>query len=111
MVINLEILQLIIILPVKQILKSNFFAQKKDREVAIYWKSQFADEYNIVNREKKRIQDDFDKFKNENEKLFDRMYQLGEEIRQLHSEKNELILQITRKNISLADAESKFSIK
>ncbi|CAI2197743.1 11921_t:CDS:2, partial [Funneliformis geosporum] len=33
------------------------------------------------------------------------------EIRQLHSEKNELMLQITRKNISLADAESKFSIK
>ena len=39
------------------------------------------------------------------------MHQLGEEIRQLHSEKNELILQITRKDISLADAESKFSIK
>ncbi|CAI2201524.1 918_t:CDS:1, partial [Funneliformis geosporum] len=33
------------------------------------------------------------------------------EIRQLHSEKNELMLQITRKDISLADAESKFSIK
>ncbi|CAI2177298.1 16983_t:CDS:2, partial [Funneliformis geosporum] len=36
---------------------------------------------------------------------------LMNEIRQLHSEKNELMLQITRKNISLADAESKFSIK
>jgi len=39
------------------------------------------------------------------------VYQLGEEIRQLHFEKNELMLQITRKNISLADAKSKFSIK
>ena len=39
------------------------------------------------------------------------MHQLGEEIRQLHSKKNELILQITCKDISLADAESKFSIK
>jgi chromosome segregation ATPase len=39
------------------------------------------------------------------------VHQLGEEIRQLHSEKNELILQITHKDISLADAKSKFSIK
>src|SRR3954447_15939734 len=39
------------------------------------------------------------------------MYQLEEEIRQLHSEKNELMLQITRKDISLADAESRFTIK
>ena len=84
---------------------------KKDREVAIYWGSQFADNYDILDREKKRIQDDFDKSKNENEKLSDRVHQLGEEIRQLHSEKNELMLQITRKDISLADAESKFSIK
>src|SRR3954470_24412264 len=57
------------------------------------------------------MQDDLDKSKNENEKLSDRVHQLGEEIRQLHLEKNELMLQITRKNISLADAESKFSIK
>src|SRR4051794_20143911 len=84
---------------------------KKDHEIAIYWRNQFADEYDIVDREKKRIQDDFDKSKNENEKLSDRVHQLGEEIRQLHSEKNEFILQITRKDISLADAESKFSIK
>ena len=33
------------------------------------------------------------------------------EIRQLHSEINDLKLQITRKDISLADAKSKFSIK
>ena len=39
------------------------------------------------------------------------MHQLGEEIRQLHSEKNELMLQITRKDISLADVESRFTIK
>ena len=39
------------------------------------------------------------------------MHQLGEEIRQLHSEKNELMLQITRKDISLADTESRFTIK
>ena len=39
------------------------------------------------------------------------MHQLRKEIRQLHFEKNKLMLQITRKNISLADAESKFSIK
>ncbi len=51
------------------------------------------------------------KSKNENEKLSDWVHQLGEEIRQLHLDKNELILQITRKDISLADAESKFSIK
>ena len=57
------------------------------------------------------MQDDFNKSKNENEKFSNRMHQLGEEIRQLHSEKNELILQITRKDISLANAESKFSIK
>lgn len=92
-------------------LEEQLSCAKKDREVAIYWGSQFADEYDIVDREKKRIQNDFDKSKNENEKLSDRVHQLGEEIRQLHSEKNELILQITRKDISLADAESKFSIK
>jgi chromosome segregation ATPase len=92
-------------------LEEQLSCAKKDREVAIYWGSQFADEYDIVDREKKRIQDDFDKSKNENEKLSDRVHQLGEEIRQLHSEKNELILQITRKDISLANAESKFSIK
>jgi hypothetical protein len=57
------------------------------------------------------MQDDLDKSKNENEKLSDRVHQLGEEIRQLHLDKNELMLQITRKDISLADAESKFSIK
>ena len=34
-----------------------------------------------------------------------------DEIRQLNSEINDLKLQITRKDISLADAESKFSIK
>ena len=78
---------------------------------SIYWESQFADNYDVLDRENKRIQDDFDKSKNENEKLSDRVHQLGEEIRQLHSEKNELMLQITRKDISLADAESKFSIK
>ena len=39
------------------------------------------------------------------------MHQLGEEIRQLHSEKNELMLQITHKDISLADTKSKFFIK
>ncbi|RIA87298.1 hypothetical protein C1645_827966 [Glomus cerebriforme] len=60
---------------------------------------------------KKDCEDDFDKSKNKNEKFSNRVHQLGEEIRQLHSEKNELILQITRKDISLADAESKFSIK
>ena len=39
------------------------------------------------------------------------MHQFGEEIRQLHLEKNKLMLQITHKDIFLADAESKFSIK
>src|SRR5215217_2413150 len=92
-------------------LEEQLSCAKKDCEVVIYWEIQFADEYDIVDREKKRIQDDFDKSKNEKEKLSDRVHQLGEEIRQLHSEKNELILQITRKDISLADAESKFSIK
>ena len=79
--------------------------------MAIYWGSQFANSYDVLDRENKRMQNDFDKFKKENEKLSDRVHQLGEEIRQLHSEKNELMLQITRKDISLADAESKFSIK
>ncbi|PKY34366.1 hypothetical protein RhiirB3_454008 [Rhizophagus irregularis] len=65
----------------------------------------------IQNREKKRIQDDFDKSKNENKKLSDQMHQFGEKIRQLHSEKNELILQITHKDISLTDAKSRFTIK
>ena len=92
-------------------LEEQLSCAKKDREVAIYWGSQFADNYDVLDREKKHIQDDFDKSKNENEKLFDRVHQLGEEIRQLHLEKNELMLQITRKDISLADAESKFSIK
>jgi len=92
-------------------LEEQLSCAKKDREVAIYWGSQFADEYDIVDREKKRIQDDFDKSKNEKEKLSDRGHQLGEEIRQLHSEKNELILQITRKDISLVDTKSKFPIK
>ncbi|CAI2197930.1 12329_t:CDS:1, partial [Funneliformis geosporum] len=36
---------------------------------------------------------------------------LRDEIRQLHSEINDLKLQITRKDISLADAENKFTIK
>ncbi|RGB22519.1 hypothetical protein C1646_677774 [Rhizophagus diaphanus] len=40
-----------------------------------------------------------------------KVHQLGEEIRQLHSEKNELMLQITRKDIFLADTESRFNIK
>jgi hypothetical protein len=39
------------------------------------------------------------------------VHQPEKEIRQLHSEKNELILQITHKEISLADTKSKFSIK
>jgi len=92
-------------------LEEQLSCAKKDREVAIYWESQFADNYDVLDREKKHIQDDFDKSKNENEKLSDRVHQLGEEIRQLHSEKNELMLQITRKDISLADAESRFTIK
>ncbi|GBB92275.1 hypothetical protein RclHR1_19950003 [Rhizophagus clarus] len=92
-------------------LEEQLFCVKKDCEVAIYWGSQFADNYDVLDRKHKRIQNDFDKSKNENKKLFDRVHQLGEEISQLHSEKNELMLQITRKNISLADAESKFSIK
>ena len=41
----------------------------------------------------------------------DRVHQLGEEIRQLHSEKNELILQITRKDISLAESKDKLATK
>lgn len=92
-------------------LEDQLSCAKKDREVAIYWGSQFADNYDVLDRENKRMQDDLDKSKKENEKLSDRVHHLGEEIRQLHSEKNELILQITRKDISLADAESKFSIK
>ncbi|PKC53422.1 hypothetical protein RhiirA1_479322 [Rhizophagus irregularis] len=91
--------------------RSQLSCAKKDREVAIYWGSQFADNYDVLDREYKRMQDDLDKFKKEKEKLSDRMHQLGEEIRQLHSKKNELILQITRKDISLADAENKISIK
>ena len=97
--------------PSRTELEEQLFCAKKDREVAIYWGSQFADNYDVLDRENKRMQDDLDKSKNENEKLSDRVHQLGEEIRQLHLEKNELMLQITRKDISLADAESKFSIK
>ena len=97
--------------PSRTDLEEQLSCAKKDREVAIYWGSQFADNYDVLDREKKRMQDDLDKSKNENEKLSDRVHQLGEEIRQLHLEKNELMLQITRKDISLADAESKFSIK
>src|SRR3954454_7747410 len=92
-------------------LEEQLSCAKKDREVAIYWGSQFADNYDVLDRENKRMQDDLDKSKNENEKLSDMVHQLEEEIRQLHLEKNELMLQITRKDISLADAESKFSIK
>src|SRR6266540_6756517 len=92
-------------------LEEQLSCAKKDREVAIYWGSQFVNNYDVLDREKKHIQDDLDKSKNENEKLSDRVHQLGEEIRQLHLDKNELMLQITRKDISLADAESKFSIK
>src|SRR6266498_5808679 len=97
--------------PSRTELEEQLSCAKKDREVAIYWGSQFADNYDVLDREKKHIQDDFDKSKNENEKLSDRVHQLGEEIRQLHSEKNELMLQITRKDISLADVESRFTIK
>ena len=57
------------------------------------------------------MQDVFDKSKKEYEKFSNRVHQLGEEVRQLHLEKNELMLQITRKDISLADAENKISIK
>src|SRR4051812_14159969 len=80
-------------------LEKQLSCAKKDHEVAIYWGSQFADNYDVLDREKKRIQNDFDKSKNENEKLFDQVHQLGEEIRQLYSKKNELMLQITRKDI------------
>src|SRR6266498_5306979 len=97
--------------PSRTDLEEQLSCAKKDREVAIYWGSQFADNYDVLDRENKRMQDDLDKSKNENEKLSDRVHQLGEEIRQLHLDKNELMLQITRKDISLADAESKFSIK
>src|SRR3954451_17292691 len=122
-------------------LEEQLSCAKKDREVAIYWGSQFADSYDALDREhkhiqdslnqskkeNKRIQDDLNRYRKENEKLSNRMHQLEEEItclqlkindpklineiRQLHSKKNELMLQITRKDISLADAESKFSIK
>src|SRR6266496_563070 len=97
--------------PSRTDLEEQLSCAKKDSEVAIYWESQFADNYDVLDREKKHIQDDFDKSKNENEKLSDQVHQLGEEIRQLHSKKNELMLQITRKDISLADAESRFTIK
>ncbi len=121
--------------------KDQLSCAKKDREVAIYWGSQFADSYDVLNRENKRIQndlnqskkeskriqDDLNKSKKEKEKLSNRIHQLGkeiirlqseindpklgDEIRQLHSEINDLKLQITRKDISLADAENKFIIK
>ncbi|EXX57842.1 hypothetical protein RirG_203460 [Rhizophagus irregularis DAOM 197198w] len=97
--------------PSRTDLEEQLSCAKKDHEVAIYWESRFADNYDVLDRENKRMQDDLDKSKNENEKLSDRVHQLGEEIRQLHLDKNELMLQITRKDISLADAESKFSIK
>ena len=127
--------------PSRPELEEELSCAKKDREVAIYWGSQFADSYDVLDREhkhtqdslnqskkeNKRIQDDLNRSRKENEKLFNRMHQLGEEItylqskindpklmgeiRQLHSEINDLKLQITRKDISLADAESKFSIK
>ncbi|GBC39162.2 hypothetical protein GLOIN_2v1830120 [Rhizophagus irregularis DAOM 181602=DAOM 197198] len=97
--------------PSRTDLEEQLSCAKKDHEVAIYWGSQFADNYDVLDRKNKRMQDDLDKSKNENEKLSDWVHQLGEEIRQLHLDKNELMLQITRKDISLADAESKFSIK
>ncbi len=100
---------------------------KKDHKVAIYWGSQFANNYDILDSEYKRMQDDLNRSRKENEKLSNQMHQLGkeiiclqskindpkliDEIRQLHSEINDLKLQITHKDISLADAESKFSIK
>ncbi|GET03847.1 hypothetical protein GLOIN_2v1830120 [Rhizophagus clarus] len=127
--------------PSRPELEEELSCAKKDREVAIYWGSQFADSYDVLDREhkhtqdslnqskkeNKRIQDDLNRSRKENEKLSNRIHQLGEEItylqskindpklmdeiRQLHSEINDLKLQITRKDISLADAESKFSIK
>ncbi|CAG8825186.1 29565_t:CDS:2, partial [Gigaspora margarita] len=76
---------------------------------------------------KKDREDDLDKSKKDNEKLSNCVHQLkeetmrlqseidnsklGDKIRYLHSEINDLKLQITRKDISFADAESKFSIK
>ena len=78
--------------PSRTDLEEQLSCAKKDCEVAIYWESQFADNYDVLDREYKRMQDDLDKFKKEKEKLSDRMHQLGEEIRQLHSEKNELML-------------------
>ena len=92
-------------------LEEQLSCAKKDRKVAIYWGSQFADNYDVLDREYKRMQDDFDKSKNENEKFSNRVHQLGEEIRQLHLEKNELMLQITRKDISLAESKDKLATK
>jgi len=67
--------------PSRTDLEEQLSCAKKDREVAIYWGSQFADNYDVLDRENKHMQDDLDKSKNENEKLSDRMHQLGEEIR------------------------------
>ncbi|PKB94639.1 hypothetical protein RhiirA5_438336 [Rhizophagus irregularis] len=97
--------------PSRTDLEEQLSCAKKDHEVAIYWGNQFVDNYDVLDRENKHMQDDLDKSKNENKKLSNWVHQLGKEIRQLHLDKNELILQITRKDISLADAESKFSIK
>ncbi|CAG8628764.1 6895_t:CDS:1, partial [Racocetra fulgida] len=88
-------------------LEEQLSCTKKDRKVAIYWRNQFANNYDVLDREKKhiqdslnqskkenkhiqddldkskkenkRIQDDLDKFKKDNEKLSDRVHQLGEE--------------------------------
>ncbi|CAG8850738.1 23055_t:CDS:2, partial [Gigaspora margarita] len=105
--------------PSRTELEEQFSCAKKDREIAIYWGNQFADNYNVLDREKYIYRN--------NEKLSDRVHQLGEEtmqlqseidnfklgdeIRYLHSEINNLKLQITRKDISFADTKSKFSIK
>ncbi|KAF0392172.1 hypothetical protein F8M41_010570 [Gigaspora margarita] len=117
--------------PSRTELEEQLSCAKKDHEVAIYWGNRFADNYDDdldkSKKENKRIQDDLDKSKKDNEKLSDRVHQLGEEtmwlqseidnsklgdeIRHLHSEINDLKLQITRKDISFADAESKFFIK
>ena len=36
-------------------LKEQLSCAKKDREVAIYWKSQFVDNYDVLDREYKRM--------------------------------------------------------
>ncbi|PKC50823.1 hypothetical protein RhiirA1_485248, partial [Rhizophagus irregularis] len=78
--------------PSRTDLEEQLSCAKKDHEVAIYWGNQFVDNYDVLDRENKHMQDDLDKSKNENKKLSDQqIFYKSEEMQAFQSKTKEEI--------------------